>query len=133
MKQYLLALSLAAITCLAGTTAAAQLAPDQNPNFAVSRDKYMKVADSVNQWHSTTLQERYKAIDWLADRQEARAGRRDFRRQLRMERARWSNDWYSYNDSYYRPRGRYYQPYRNYYRGSRRAYSSWWGFNFLWP
>ncbi|MEI9808408.1 MAG: hypothetical protein WDO16_11365 [Bacteroidota bacterium] len=61
------------------------LAPDQNPNFAVSRDKYMKIADSLNAWHRTTLQENYKAIDWLVDRKEARADRREFRRQLRLK------------------------------------------------
>ncbi|MBL7745219.1 MAG: hypothetical protein JNN00_17215 [Chitinophagaceae bacterium] len=85
------------------------LAPDQNPNFAVSRDKYMKIADSLNAWHSTTLQENYKAIDWLEDRREARADRREFRRQLRMERARWDNDYYYDNYNYY--------PYNNYRRG----------------
>lgn len=85
------------------------LSPDQNPNFAVSRDKYMKIADSLNAWHSTTLQENYKAIDWLEDRREARADRREFRRQLRMERARWDNDYYYDNYNSY--------PYNNYRRG----------------
>jgi hypothetical protein len=111
------------------------LAPDQNPNFAVSRDKYMKMADSLNAWHSTTLQENYKAIDWLADRKEARADRREFRQQLRLERARWDNDYYY--DSYdyypsYRNRRGYYD--NNYYNNNRnyRGHRSTWGFGLWW-
>lgn len=112
------------------------LAPDQNPNFAISRDKYMKIADSLNAWHSTTLQENYKAIDWLADRKEARADRREFRRQLRRERAGWYNDYdnynyYPYND--YR-RGYYNNSYypNRYYRGNRSFYLNPWGWGLWW-
>jgi hypothetical protein len=105
------------------------LAPDQNPNFAVSRDKYMKMADSLNAWHSTTLQENYKAIDWLADRKEARADRREFRQQLRLERARWyNNDYYNnydYYPSYYGNRGYYNNNYYYNNRNYRRNRSSW--------
>jgi hypothetical protein len=113
------------------------LAPDQNPNFAISRDKYMKMADSLNAWHSTTLQENYKAIDWLADREEARADRREFRRQLRLERARWGNDYYYDNNYDYYPsyRGQYYNNnyYNNnrYYRGNR-SFRPTWGFGLWW-
>ena len=111
------------------------LAPDQNPNFAVSRNKYMKIADSLNTWHSTTLQENYKAIDWLADRKEARADRREFRQQLRLERARWGNDYYYDNYDYYpsyRNRGGYYND--NYYYNNRhyRGHRSTWGFGLWW-
>jgi len=114
------------------------LAPDQNPNFAVSRDKYMKIADSLNTWHSTTLQEIYKAVDWLADRKEARADRREFRRQLRLERAEWYND---YDDGYYNyyPYNRYQRGYynNNYYNGYYRRNHSYfslhpWGLGFWW-
>ncbi len=86
---------------------------DQNPNYQVSRDKYMKLADSLTDWHSTTFQDTYKAIDWLADRKEARQERQEFRRQLRMERARWNNNYV----------GRYYYPY---YRNSWYNYNSGW-------
>ncbi len=97
-----------------GYTANAQseLAPDQNPNYAVSRAKYMQIADSLNEWHSTTYQQMYKAIDWLEDRKEARADRREFRRQLRMERARWG---YDYFDTGYYP-GNSYRNFNNRYR-----------------
>jgi hypothetical protein len=94
-----------------------ELAADQNPNFAVSRDKYMKMADSLNQWHSTTFQNTYRAIDWRSDKEKARDDRREFRQQLRLERARWSG--YDYrNEGYYNPyyssRSQYnYSTYRN--------------------
>jgi hypothetical protein len=101
------------------------LAPDQNPDYMVSQAKYMAMADSINSLHGTTPQETYKAIDWMADRRERRDERRAFRRQLRMERAKYG--WY-YNDySNYYPTSSYYprysrnywynyQPYHNYYR-----------------
>ncbi len=107
-------------------------APDQNPSFTVSRDKYMKIADSLNSWHSTTLQENYKAIDWLADRKEARADREQFRRQLRMRRVSWYGDDY-YNSYRIRNgfgynRGYYNNPFYN--RSSLyltpRGYRPWW-------
>ena len=106
------------------------LAPDQNPDYMISQAKYMPIADSLNELHGTTPQETYKAIDWMADRQERRDERRAFRRQLRLERAR--NSWY-YNDygynnynpgySYYPSYSRNYWynngPYQNYYRPRR--------------
>ena len=120
MKKNLLFLAVTITACLCSdiTTAQTNLAPDQNPNYAVSRARYMQIADSLNEWHSTTQQDIYKAIDWLADRREARADRREFRRQLRMERARW--DYGYYNDGYYLPDNHYYRNYNNYYR-----YNNW--------
>ena len=109
------------------------LAPDQNPDFAVSRNKYMKIADSLSAWHSTTLQENYKAIDWLEDRRQARADRREFRRQLRMERARGRFDYYDDYDYYYPYRGyrRYGYPNNYRYRGNR-FFISPWGLGYRW-
>jgi hypothetical protein len=101
------------------------LAPDQNPDYMISQAKYMGMADSLNALHGTTPQETYKAIDWMADRQQRRDDRRAFRRALRLERAKYG--WY-YNDySYYYPSYSYYprysgnrwynyHPYHNYYR-----------------
>ena len=105
----------AVAVCFSSYRANAQagLAPDQNPNYAVSRSKYMQIADSLNEWHSTTQHNIYKAIDWLADRKEARADRREFRRQLRMERARRDYDYY--NDGYY-SNNYYHRNYNNHYR-----------------
>lgn len=128
-------MSLAACVYLLGSDAVAQtkLAPDQNPNFAASRDKYMKMADSLNEWHSTTFQDTYKAIDWLADRKEARVDRREFRRQLRTERVRFNssydnyypyyrNNWGSYNNYY---NNRVYRRFGSYNRG-------FWGLDYWW-
>ncbi len=90
----------------------------------------MKMADSLNEWHSTTQQQNYKAIDWLVDRREARADRREFRQQLRLERARHMDYPYRYYRGNYH-RG-YYNNYRNNYRGNRFHISPWYGLNFWW-
>ena len=104
---------------------------DQNPNYMISQAKYESMADSLNALHGTTPQETYKAIDWMADRQEAREQRRAFRRQLRLERAKYG--WYYggyYNDyNYYYPGysgnyNYYYHPYHN--------YRSYWNNNNYW-
>ena len=94
------------------------LVEDQNPNYMISQAKYEGMADSLNALHGTTPQETYKAIDWMADRQEAREQRRAFRRQLRLERAKYG--WYYYNDyngyypGYSGNYNNYYHPYHNY-------------------
>lgn len=118
MKKILLTLPvmIAGILVSVLTFAQAGLAPDQNPAYAVSRAKYMKVADSTTRWQSTTQHEIYKAVDWLADRAEARADRREFRRQVRMERARWID----YNGSYYQPNNYYYRNHHSFNR-----YNNW--------
>lgn len=82
-----------------------ELAADQNPNFAVSQAKYQKIADSVTEWHSTTIQDTYKAIDYLADREARKAEDRAFRRELRLIRAsrNYTNrGYYRHYDPYYR-------------------------------
>ena len=114
---------LTALFVCSGALAMAQnLAPDQNPNFAHSRDKYMKLADSLNSYQSTTAQNTYKPIDYLADKAEAREERREFRQQRRLERARWNNyDNWNWNNRYYddyyfrgnRFNNNFYRPYRN--------------------
>lgn len=135
MKTYLLAALGAILISTTVTNAQTELAPDQNPNFAVSRAKYMAMADSLNTWHSTTHQEMYKAIDWLEDRRQARVDRREFRRQLRLERARWGNDYYY---DYYTPGfrngwGNYNYYYNNrYYRRSNSLFLHPWGFGYWW-
>jgi hypothetical protein len=139
MKKYLLHLILAVVVlfCSYITIAQTDLAHDQNPNYAVSRSKYMQIADSLNEWHSTTQHNIYKAIDWLADRKEARADRREFRRQLRMERARWDYDYYNggyYSGNYYYRNSNNRYRYNNYnYRRNRSfGISPWYGLNFWW-
>ncbi|RYD91204.1 MAG: hypothetical protein EOP50_14690 [Sphingobacteriales bacterium] len=107
----------------AGSIAAsAQAVPDQNPNFAVSRDKYLRSADSLTRWHSTTAQNTYKAYDWYEAREERRSARRNNRQAVRLARAQRSG-WNNYNP--------YYDPYNNnsyYYnpRSGRRWQNRWW-------
>ncbi len=58
-----------------------QLAPDQNPNYQISQQKYMQQKDSLLRWENTTIQETYKAYDWREARDERRTERRTYRRQ----------------------------------------------------
>ena len=127
---FLTALILSATQLIAQET----LAQDQNPNYALSRDRYMRMADSLNSWHSTTIQDTYKAIDYLEDKRQARLDRQSFRRELRMERARNGYNWYNGNywypgnfNSYYPFYGTYNSG--GYYRGRNigRRYN-----NFFW-
>jgi hypothetical protein len=100
------------------------LAPDQNPDYMVSQAKYLMMADSINSWHGTSFQETYKAIDWVADRQAARAQRRAFRHEVRMARARYGYGYYNdydYNYPVYR---------RNYYGSYYPVYSRNYGYNY---
>ncbi len=127
MKTHLLILL--AIFAISGTlNAQTELAADQNPNYAVSRDKYMKMADSLTKWHSTTLQNTYEAIDWRADRDKLMENKREFRQQLRLERARWSGYNY-YSDGYYSP---YYHQRNNYYTYRNYRNNRWQRLHFWW-
>lgn len=62
---------------------------NQNPNYRQSKEQYERIADSINSLQHTTVDRTYKAIDYLADRAEAREQRRQDRHELRMQRARW--------------------------------------------
>ncbi len=108
MKKASTLFFLLAVISLPVTSLYAQesLALNQNPRFEESRSKYMMMADSLNSWHSITFQDTYKAIDYLADKAEARERRRAFRRELRLERARNGYGWYD-NYSYYPSYGNY--------------------------
>lgn len=100
------------------------LVPDQNPNYMVSRDRYLSIKDSVINFQGTTIQDTYKAIDFLQDRREAREQRRLFRQNLRMERVRYGGyDYYDYNTPYYNN-----YPYYNGHRSYR--YGRGWNGNF---
>jgi hypothetical protein len=124
MKKHILTSALSLLGILQITTSHAQenIAPDQNPQYAVSRARYMKISDSVNQWHGTTFQETYKAFDWYENKMERKKERQQYRRELRRERARYSRYHSPYNQ-----RGNYYQPYyNNYYNRYNRQ--NWWSF-----
>ncbi len=108
MKKLLLSLTI--IT--AGFAANAQeLAPDQNPNYKVSMDKYTALQTNAITMNST-VQETYKPYDWRTSKSEKKAERRAERRENRLYNNYNSRyyDPYNYNRNY---NGRPYQ-YRNY-------------------
>jgi hypothetical protein len=121
MTKSLLILLAASLSFSAG----AQTVADQNPQFAVSREKYMKMADSITRWHATTLQNTYKAYDWYEAKVERRDARRNNRQAVRLAHAQRGSyyDPYSYQNPYY------YDPYYYNHRsrsGRRNSWSNWW-------
>jgi hypothetical protein len=147
MKKYLLLIVL--LVTVFGGFAQQELAYDQNPNFAISRDKYMKLSDSINSFQSTTAQQTYKAIDYLVDKREARDARRAERRQARRYNQNyyydnnygyygnggynygWNNNWNnSWNSNYY-PGFQNNFRYRPYYRNHYRSNNVWFGLPFF--
>lgn len=84
---------------------------DQNPNYIVSKAKYMQLADSINQYHATTVQNTYKAYDWYQAKLERRNDRITFRRQLRMQRVKNSHQ---YNNGWYHNSNNGFYPYNNF-------------------
>ncbi len=110
MKTLLLVLFI-----LAGDYAASaqELAPDQNPNYKVSMEKYQGLQSNLQTTMNTTVLQTYKAFDWYTAKQERKAERRADRRENRL--------FNHYNQRYYDPYnyngrsnyGRQYQ-YRNY-------------------
>ena len=115
MKKNILLFSFAFLCFSLTSLAQTALAEDQNPNYLVSQNKYMKLADSITAWHSTTVQETYKAIDYIQDKREARTQREAFRRELRLERARNAYRYYgAYDDDFYYEHPSYHRPYNNY-------------------
>lgn len=96
MRNFLFLLFLAA-----GFSVSAQsVDADQNPNYEVSRKKYMKMKDSLLYASNTTIQETYKAYDWYEAKLERKAERRQRRNQMRTMRSLYN---YQYSDPYYYP------------------------------
>lgn len=65
-----------------------ELAPDQNPNYMNSAEKYAAQADELTVSQSTTVQDTYKAYDWReakAEKKEARLDRKYELRKLRYQ------------------------------------------------
>lgn len=111
MKKLLLTLFIAAG---AFTVANAQeLAPDQNPNYMASLEKYKGLHDNLQLTMNTTVQDTYKAYDWRAARDERRAENREYNRL--NYRYNGYNDYGYYNRNSYRPYY-YHNTYRNNYR-----------------
>lgn len=98
------------------------LADDQNPNFHISRDKYMQLKDSLLTVSNTTTQETYKAYDWF----EAKAERR----QERREQRRYNNSYLPYNNYW---NSGYYPSYNYWDNGYRSRYNNRWSNWNIWP
>lgn len=119
-------------TILVGSTvikAQVELAPDQNPNYQKSLEKYVAKKDELTKNEGTTVQATYKAIDDMQIKQEQRDLRRSNRQDRRLARIgnrgsyyRSSNNnnysnypYYGYNNynSYpnYYPNNNYYNNY----------------------
>ena len=80
MKKLLLALFIFAGGCSAS---AQQLAPDQNPNYKVSLEKYQALNTSLQTTMNTTVQQTFKAFDWYTAKQDRKVERRADRRENR--------------------------------------------------
>jgi len=84
----------------------AQLAPDQNPNYKNSAEKYAQRTDELTASQSTTQQETYEAYDWREAKEERKQLRRDRQYELRKLRYQtrnrccnngWNNGYYNNN------------------------------------
>ena len=130
------------LLCLFTTVLFAQLAPDQNPNYETSRSRYMAAKDSLLVSQSTTVQNTYKAYDWMQLRQERRDTRFENRQQRRLNRSMYDGFFgydnmypygsynFNYNRNGYNSNRSYrnsYYPYRSYYNNYRPRFSDiWW-------
>ena len=114
--------TLFAASLLTGSMVFAQggLAPDQNPRHQESVEKYTRMADTLNALHGTTVQNTYKAYDFMEARGERRDERRNFRRQMRLLRASrfgWNDAFNPYQNVFMQPNG-FNSPFN--------PYSRWW-------
>lgn len=65
---------------------AQQLAPDQNPNYQNSAERYAEKSDILTATQSETTQDTYKAFDWREAKAEKRQTRKDRQHELRKLR-----------------------------------------------
>ena len=89
---------------------AQELAPDQNPNYANSAEKYAAKSAELTATQSETVQDTYKAYDWREAKAEKQELRKERQYEIRKARAqsryrcggnRYYNNGYSYNNGYY--------------------------------
>lgn len=76
-----------------------ELAPDQNPNYKKSLEKYMSKKEELTKNEGATVHATYKAIDDMQIKQERKALRRSNRQERRL--ARINNRGYYYSSPYY--------------------------------
>lgn len=114
-------------TLISVFTYAQDVQPNQNVNYKISQAKYVKLADSLLKFEGTTVQNTYKAIDYMQDKKDRKEARKAFRQQLRLERARNPYYWGSYNNDCNNWNSLYNNSWRNF--GSHMGYrSNNWGF-----
>jgi hypothetical protein len=104
------------IICFVSLTTSAQtsqLAPDQNPNYLISQQKYMQYKDSLQSTMNTTVQQTYKAYDWYQAKLERKQNRIENRNQRRLYSSYNNTGYYNTYDYYG------YNGYRNNYYGNR--------------
>lgn len=78
---------------------------DQNPDYRITRTKYLGLRDSLIMYEGGTVQETYKAYDYMEDMQERKDAKTAFKRQLRLAKvqSRGSNGHKTYPDGNYQP------------------------------
>jgi hypothetical protein len=81
-------LSLLLLGFLPGLLFAQQKSTDQNPNAYESYQVYRQKLDGHEKTMSSTIDLTYQAYDPILEKKQKREDRRDFRRELRLERAR---------------------------------------------
>jgi len=80
---------------------AQELAPDQNPNYKTSAEKYKTMQGELQTAMNTTVHSTYKAYDWTAAKAERKAARRNERINYRLYSQRYFDSYY--NNYYGRP------------------------------
>lgn len=93
-------LTVLAIIFIGSTVVKAQveLAPDQNPNYQKSQEKYMAKKEELTKNEGTTVHATYKAIDDMQIKQEQKDLRKSNRQDRRL--ARINNNGYYYGSAY---------------------------------
>ncbi len=96
-----MAYTLVATIMVSTTVAKAQedLAPDQNPNYRKSMEKYIANKDELLKNQGKTIQDTYKAIDDMQIRQDRKDQKKVYRQERRL--ARINNRRYYNRGSYY--------------------------------
>lgn len=101
MKQLLTAILLFS----AGYAATAQeLAPDQNPNYKTSVEKYKAMQENLQTTMNSTVQSTYAAYDWSTAKEAKKTERRNDRRERRLyDNYYRDNNYYGYDNNYNKP------------------------------
>lgn len=85
----------------------AQLKPDQNPRGEESYAKYRQQLNDHEQTMDATVDLTYEAYDPMVEKARLKQEKREFRQELKLERARSRR----YNNQYYYRRPYYRDPY----------------------